>query len=87
MGRTRREVDSLGEMEVPSEAQYGATTLQAFNDLSTSGISSHLSQRIHALFMAKKAAVLANAVFQSAKLTQITTAYDDICTVVTALPR
>jgi aspartate ammonia-lyase len=62
MGETRREVDSLGAVEVPRAAYYGAQTVRAINNFSISGIAiSHLSQLIHALAIVKKAAVLANA--------------------------
>ncbi|MBT1516792.1 aspartate ammonia-lyase [Bradyrhizobium sp. SRL28] len=82
MGKTRREVDSLGEVEVPSEAYYGAQTVRAIRNFSISGISvSHLSQLIHALAIVKKAAVLTNAKLgdiPASKATVIAAACDDI---------
>ncbi|MEY9981489.1 aspartate ammonia-lyase [Bradyrhizobium yuanmingense] len=62
MNGTRREIDGLGEVDVPLGAYYGPQTMRAINNFPISGIPiSHLSQLIHALAMVKKAAVLANA--------------------------
>lgn len=64
MGKTRRETDSLEELEVPCETHYGAQVLQSLNNFSISGISiGHLSQWIQARAIAKDAAVLADATF------------------------
>ncbi|UPJ94926.1 aspartate ammonia-lyase [Bradyrhizobium sp. 172] len=61
MSTVRKEGDSLGEVDVPGEAYYGAQTARAIRNFSISGIPiSHLSHLIHALAMVKKAAVLAN---------------------------
>lgn len=82
MGKTRREVDSLGEVEIPSEAYYGAQTMRAIGNFSISGIPiSHLSQIIQGLVLVKKAAVLANARLGDIpvnKATAIAAACDDI---------
>lgn len=82
MGKTRREFDSLGEIEVPSEAYYGAQTVRAVRNFPISGIPiSHLSQLIRALATVKKAAVLANARLgdiSASKASAIAAACDDI---------
>lgn len=82
MGNTRREVDSLGEMDVPSDAYYGAQTARAIRNFSISGIPiNHLPQLIHALAIVKKAAVLANARLgdiAASKAAAIAAACDDI---------
>lgn len=82
MCKTRREIDSLGEVEVPSEAYFGSQTMRAVNNFLISGIPiSHLSELIHALAIVKKAAVLANARLgdiPAAKARAIAAACDDI---------
>ncbi|MGY4230122.1 aspartate ammonia-lyase [Bradyrhizobium sp. USDA 4503] len=82
MGKTRREVDRLGEVEVPSEAYYGSQTVRAIRNFAISGIPvSHLSQLVHALAVVKKAAVLANAKLgdiSASKASAIAAACDDI---------
>ncbi|MDE5458831.1 aspartate ammonia-lyase [Bradyrhizobium sp. CSA112] len=82
MSKTRREVDSLGEVEVPSEAYYGAQTVRAIKHFPISGIRiSHLFQLIHALAIVKKAAVLANSKLgdiAASKAVAIAAACDDI---------
>lgn len=82
MTKMRREIDSLGEVEVPSEAYYGAQTVRAIRNFPISGISiSHFSQLIHALAIVKKAAVQANARLgdiPASKATAIAAACDDI---------
>lgn len=82
MGKARREADSLGEVEVPSEAYYGAQTVRAIGNFAISGIPiSHLLQLIPALAMVKKAAVLANARLgdiSARKASAIASACDDI---------
>ncbi|MDF0582009.1 lyase family protein [Bradyrhizobium yuanmingense] len=61
MSKTRREIDSLGELQVPSEAYYSTQTVWAINNFPISGIPiSHLSQVVQALAIVKKAAILAN---------------------------
>lgn len=82
MGKTRREVDSLGEVRVPSEAYYGAQTIRAIDNFSISGISiGSISQLIQALATVKKAAVLANfrlGDVSADKATAIAAACDDV---------
>lgn len=82
MGTTRCEIDSLGEVEVPSDAYYGAQTVRAIRNFSISGIPiSLLSQLVRALAIVKKAAVLANARLgdiSSDKASAIAAACDDI---------
>lgn len=82
MGRTHREIDSLGEVEVPSEAYYGAQTARAIKNFPISRIPiSHLSWRIDALATVKKAAALANARLgdlSTSKASAIAAACDDI---------
>lgn len=82
MNKTRREIDSLGEVEVPSGAYYGAQTVRAIKNFAISGIPiSHFSDLIHALATVKKAAVLANARLgdiSASKAGAIAAACDDI---------
>ncbi len=56
---TRVEYDSMGEMEVPSEAYYGAQTARAIENFPISGIRKH-SLLVKALGMIKKAAAESN---------------------------
>ncbi|MGY3611019.1 MULTISPECIES: aspartate ammonia-lyase [unclassified Bradyrhizobium] len=61
MSDTRTEIDSLGEVEVPMEAYYGAQTIRAIENFPISGTPiSHFPQLVRALATVKKAAVLAN---------------------------
>ncbi|MET4483601.1 aspartate ammonia-lyase [Bradyrhizobium sp. F1.13.3] len=82
MGKTRREVDSLGELEVPNEAYYGAQTVRAIDNFAISGIQiGHLSQLIEALGIVKKASVQANAKLgdiSADKASAIAAACDDV---------
>lgn len=82
MDTIRREIDSLGEVEVPSEAYYGGQTVRAIRNFSISGIPiSLLSQLVRALAIVKKAAVLTNAGLgdiSSNKASAIAAAHDDI---------
>lgn len=82
MSTVRKEGDSLGEVDVPGEAYYGAQTARAIRNFSISGIPiSHLSHLIHALAMVKKAAVLANVRLgdiSNSKGAAIAAACDDI---------
>lgn len=82
MSRTRREIDSLGELQVQSEAYYGTQTVRAINNFAISGIPiSHLSQLVQALAPVKKAAILANKSLgdiSAPKANAIVTACDDI---------
>ena len=57
--KTRRELDSLGEKEVPAEAYYGIQTQRALENFPVSGIREH-PDFIRAYVMIKKAAALAN---------------------------
>ncbi|HEX9908742.1 MAG TPA: aspartate ammonia-lyase [Thermoplasmata archaeon] len=57
--RTRRERDSLGAREVPSDAYYGIQTLRATENFPVSGIRAR-PEFIRAYAMVKKAAALAN---------------------------
>lgn len=56
---TRIEYDSMGEMEVPSDAYYGAQTARAIENFPISGIRKH-SLLVKALGMIKKAAAESN---------------------------
>ncbi|KSV65385.1 aspartate ammonia-lyase [Sinorhizobium sp. Sb3] len=57
----RSERDSLGEVEVPADAYYGAQTARAIGNFQISGIPiSHYPLFIRALALTKKAAALAN---------------------------
>ncbi len=56
---TRIEVDSMGELEVPSEALYGAQTQRAINNFPVSGIKMP-EAFIRALLLCKSAAAEAN---------------------------
>ena len=57
--KTRRELDSLGEKEVPAEVYYGIQTQRALENFPVSGIREH-PDFIRAYVMIKKAAALAN---------------------------
>jgi aspartate ammonia-lyase len=56
---TRKEKDSLGFVEVPLKAYYGAQTVRAVNNYPISGMRAH-PQLIRALGMVKRAAAEAN---------------------------
>ncbi|TIX26358.1 MAG: aspartate ammonia-lyase, partial [Mesorhizobium sp.] len=57
----RQEEDSLGQVDVPEEAYYGAQTARAINNFQISGIPiGHYPLFIRALALVKKAAALAN---------------------------
>lgn len=57
----RREHDSLGSVDVPAAAYYGAQTARALENFQISGIPiSHYPQFLRALALTKKAAALAN---------------------------
>jgi len=59
---TRLENDSLGALDVPLNALYGAQTARALNNFPISGIAiSHFPHLIRALALVKKAAATANA--------------------------
>ncbi len=59
MAETRKEKDSLGFVEVPAEAYYGAQTVRAVNNYPISGMRAH-PLLIRALGMVKRAAAEAN---------------------------
>ncbi|MGB8538867.1 MAG: aspartate ammonia-lyase [Acidobacteriaceae bacterium] len=59
MSDVRKEKDSLGFVEVPSKAYYGAQTARAMDNFPISGMRSH-SPLIRALGMVKRAAAEAN---------------------------
>jgi len=61
MPRTRTERDSIGEKEIPGDADYGIHTARAVENFPITGITlSHFPELIEALAMVKKAAALAN---------------------------
>ena len=59
MSNKRKEKDSLGFVEVPSKAYYGAQTARAVDNFPISGMLAH-PQLIRALGMVKRAAAQAN---------------------------
>jgi aspartate ammonia-lyase len=59
MSDLRKEKDSLGFVEVPSKAYYGAQTARAVDNFPISGISGH-AELVRALGMVKRAAAQAN---------------------------
>ena len=59
MSDVRKEKDSLGFVEVPSKAYYGAQTARAVDNFPISGISGH-AELVRALGMVKRAAAQAN---------------------------
>lgn len=64
MRRMRTERDSIGEMEIPAEADYGIHTARAVDNFPITGITlSHFPELIESLAMVKKAAALANREF------------------------
>jgi aspartate ammonia-lyase len=64
MPRTRTEKDSIGEMEIPADADYGIHTARAVENFPITGITlSHFPELIESLAMVKKAAALANRDF------------------------
>ena len=64
MPRTRTERDSIGEMEIPADADYGIHTARAVENFPITGITLSLyPELIESLAMVKKAAALANRDF------------------------
>lgn len=64
MRRMRTERDSIGEMEIPADADYGIQTARAVENFAITGITlSHFPELIESLAMVKKAAALANRDF------------------------
>jgi aspartate ammonia-lyase len=62
--RMRTERDSIGEMAIPAEADYGIHTARAVENFPITGITlSHFPELIESLAMVKKAAALANRDF------------------------
>jgi aspartate ammonia-lyase len=59
MTETRREKDSLGFVDVPSRAYYGAQTARAVENFPISGMRAHPAL-IRAIGMVKRAAAEAN---------------------------
>src|SRR6201996_2890413 len=59
MSKMRKEKDSLGFVEVPSHAYYGAQTARAVENFPISGMQAH-DQLVRALGMVKRAAAQAN---------------------------
>src|SRR6201996_5097225 len=59
MSKMRKEKDSLGFVEVPSHAYYGAQTARAVENFPISGMQAH-DQLVRALGMVKRAAAEAN---------------------------
>jgi aspartate ammonia-lyase len=84
MPRTRTEKDSIGEMEIPADADYGIHTARAVENFPITGITlSHFPELIESLAMVKKAAALANRDF--GKLTpEIAAAIVSACDLVIA---
>jgi aspartate ammonia-lyase len=61
MQRSRRERDSIGEMEIPADADYGIQTARAVENFPITGIKlSHFPELVESLAMVKKAAAIAN---------------------------
>lgn len=68
MARMRIEKDSIGEMEIPADADYGIHTARAVENFPITGIKlSHFPELIESLAMVKKAAALANRDFGKLK--------------------
>ncbi len=57
---TRTEVDSLGPVEVPASALYGAQTVRALRNFTVTGLRAH-PRFVEAYVLIKKAAALANS--------------------------
>ncbi len=78
-GRTRRESDLLGPMEVPEDALFGVQTLRAVYNFPITGTpTSHFPAMIRALAMVKQAAARANARLDLLE-PAIATAIDQAC--------
>ena len=61
MGRTRIERDSIGEMTIPADADYGIHTARAVENFPITGIKlSHFPELIESLALVKKAAAISN---------------------------
>jgi aspartate ammonia-lyase len=64
MASTRTESDSIGEMEIPADADYGIQTARAVENFPITGITlAQYPELIQSLAMVKKAAALANLAF------------------------
>ena len=80
MGETRREKDSLGFVDVPARAYYGAQTARAVENYPISGLRAH-PQLIRAIGMVKYAAAEANralGLIDSARADAILTAAQEV---------
>jgi hypothetical protein len=61
MNKTRTERDSIGEMEIPADADYGIHTARAAENFPITGILlRHYPEFVQSLAMVKKAAAIAN---------------------------
>ena len=61
MNKTRTERDSIGEMQIPFDADYGIHTARAVENFPITGIKLyHFPELVESLAMVKKAAALAN---------------------------
>ena len=61
MTKTRLEVDSIGEKEIPINATYGIQTARAIENFPITGILlRHFPEFVQSLAMTKKAAALTN---------------------------
>ena len=68
MPKTRIERDSIGEMAIPADADYGIHTARAVENFPITGIHlSHYPELIESLAMVKKAAAIANRELASLK--------------------
>jgi aspartate ammonia-lyase len=64
MALTRTESDSIGEMDIPADADYGIQTARAVENFPITGITlAQFPELIQSLAMVKKAAALANLEF------------------------
>ena len=75
MSRFRTESDSMGELQVPEDASYGAQTQRAVENFPVSGLTMPRAF-LHALGLVKKACAMANS--------DIDALDKDICTAITA---
>jgi len=77
MAKTRTESDSMGKLEVPINALYGAQTQRAINNFPISGARMPLAF-VRALLLIKKAAAMANCKLTTLE-SSITSAIIDAC--------
>ena len=76
MSRFRTESDSMGELQVPEDASYGAQTQRAVDNFPVSGLTMP-RDFLHALGLVKKACAMAN--------NDISALDDDICTAIASV--